>query len=59
MELVEGDSPKDPLPFDHAWKVASQIAAALEYAHVNGIVHRDLRPANIKVTPEGIVKLLD
>src|SRR6266404_777099 len=59
MELVEGESPKGPLPFDEAWAVASQIAAALEYAHDKGIVHRDLKPANIKVTPEGMVKVLD
>jgi len=45
--------------FADAWKIASQIAAALEYAHERGIIHRDLKPANIKVTPEGIVKLLD
>src|ERR1700688_3009264 len=59
MELVEGNSPKGPLPFDEAWKIASQIVAALEYAHERGIMHRDLKPANIKVTPEGTVKLLD
>src|ERR1700687_843937 len=59
MELVEGDSPKGPLPFEEAWKIASQMVAALEYAHDKGIVHRDLKPANIKVTPEGVVKLLD
>src|SRR5579864_431090 len=59
MELVEGDSPKGPLPFDDAWKIASQIAVALEYAHDKGIIHRDLKPANIKVTPDGAVKLLD
>ena len=59
MELVEGDSPKGPLPFDEAWKIASQIADALEYAHEKGVVHRDLKPANIKVTPDGVVKLLD
>src|SRR5271165_4951494 len=33
MELVEGESPKGPVPFDDAWKIASQIIAALEYAH--------------------------
>jgi serine/threonine-protein kinase len=59
MELVEGESPKGPMPFDEAWGIASQIAAALEYAHDKGIVHRDLKPANVKVTPEGVVKLLD
>src|SRR6202035_1005167 len=52
MELVEGKSPKGPLPFDEAWKIASQIADALEYAHDKGIIHRDLKPANVKVTPE-------
>src|SRR5215831_2631971 len=59
MELVEGESPKGPLPFEDAWRIASQIAAALEYAHDKGIVHRDLKPANVKVTAEGVVKLLD
>jgi eukaryotic-like serine/threonine-protein kinase len=33
MELVEGESPKGPLPFEEAWHIASQIAAALVYAH--------------------------
>jgi len=59
MELVEGTSPKGPMPFDAAQKVASQIAAALEYAHERGIIHRDLKPANVKITPDGVVKLLD
>src|SRR5215469_4366627 len=59
MELVEGESPKGPLPFEDAWKIASQIASALEYAHERGIVHRDLKPANVKVTPDGVVKILD
>jgi serine/threonine-protein kinase len=59
MELAEGESPRGPLPFDEAWKIASQIADALAYAHEKGVVHRDLKPANIKVAPDGTVKLLD
>jgi serine/threonine protein kinase len=50
MELAEGESldsliRQGPMPFDEAWRIASQIAAALEYAHDKGIVHRDLKPA--------------
>src|SRR5579864_6738350 len=59
MELVEGQSPKGPMPFEEAWKIAMQIADALEYAHEKGVIHRDLKPANVKVTPERVVKLLD
>ena len=47
------------LPIEEALGLTSQIADALETAHVNGVIHRDLKPANIKVTPDGKVKVLD
>src|SRR5262249_1622741 len=59
MELAEGKSPKGPMPFDDAWKIPIQIADALDYAHEQRVVHRDRKPANIKITPDGGVKLLD
>jgi serine/threonine protein kinase len=42
MELVEGESPKGPMPLEDAWKIAMQIADALEYAHEKGIAHQDV-----------------
>jgi len=39
--------------------VAKQVCGALEYAHEHGIVHREVKPANIKVAADGTVKLLD
>ena len=59
MELIEGESPKGPLPLEEALRIAHQIADALDAAHEKGIVHRDLKPGNIKIKPDGAVKVLD
>ncbi len=59
MELVEGEDLRGPLPLETALAYARQIADALEAAHEKGVVHRDLKPDNIKVRPDGTVKVLD
>jgi len=48
-----------PLPIDQAVQVAVQVAAALERAHEAGIVHRDVKPANIAFTERGDARVLD
>jgi eukaryotic-like serine/threonine-protein kinase len=59
LELVEGETLRGPLPLEQALDYACQISEALEAAHEKGIVHCDLKPANVRVTPEGRVKVLD
>src|SRR6202171_6211606 len=59
MEYIEGETPKGPMPLDEALRIARQIADALEAAHDKGITHRDLKPGNIKIKPDGTVKVLD
>src|SRR6185312_13707814 len=58
MELIDGTTLKGPLAPEKAVEYACQILDALAAAHAKGIVHGDLKPANILVTARGI-KLLD
>ena len=64
MELVEGQPlnarvAAGPLPVDEVLRYGQQMADALAHAHARGVVHRDLKSANVVVTPEGQVKVLD
>ena len=64
MELVDGPTlaeriAEGAMPLDEALPIARQIADALEAAHERGVVHRDLKPGNIKLTSSGSVKVLD
>ncbi len=65
MEYVNGQTLADVLRTDHklpavrSTNVASEVAAALGFAHRNGVVHRDVKPGNILVTESGDVKVAD
>ncbi len=64
MECVEGPTLRDrlsrgPIPLNEALHLAHELASALEYAHERGIIHRDLNPANLKITADGNLKILD
>jgi len=64
MACVEGGSVKDrlaagPMDIDVATDVAAQVAEGLEEAHDKGIVHRDIKAANIMLTPKGQAKIMD
>ena len=61
LELVEGETfaerlQRGRLPLDEALQIARQLCEALEAAHERGIIHRDVKPSNIKLTPSGQVE---
>jgi serine/threonine-protein kinase len=53
MRYIRGEDARSllnrlgPLPFGYAWRIVAQIASALDAAHAHGLIHRDVRPANI------------
>ncbi|HEX7522270.1 MAG TPA: Stk1 family PASTA domain-containing Ser/Thr kinase [Acidimicrobiia bacterium] len=65
MEYVEGKSLRDvireqkTLPERQVAEIGAEIAGALAYAHRNGVVHRDVKPGNVMITPSGQVKVTD
>lgn len=59
MPLIHGAPPKTPMPPKAAAKLAAQIAQALVHVHKMGIIHRDVKPANVLVEAGGRVLLAD
>ncbi len=66
MELIQGKTLKEiiiqeqgPLPWKWSINVSIQIASALEMAHKNNIIHRDIKPHNIIITEDGVAKVTD
>ncbi|MFD6059180.1 Stk1 family PASTA domain-containing Ser/Thr kinase [Rhodococcus wratislaviensis] len=65
MEYVDGDTLRDivrsegPMAPRRAMEVISDVCAALDFSHRNGIVHRDVKPANVMINRAGAVKVMD
>ncbi|MGF1583460.1 MAG: WD40 repeat domain-containing serine/threonine protein kinase [Gemmataceae bacterium] len=65
MEYVQGTdlaqvlTERGPLPVDEACDFAQQVAVGLQHAMENGMVHRDIKPHNLMLTPDGQIKILD
>ena len=65
MELAEGRDLSDliavraPLPLEHKLDVVIELLQGLGYAHARGVIHRDVKPSNVRIAADGRVKIMD